>query len=360
MKSIQNQYIDLCEGKMSQTNFMRNVRRTLPHYISNIVSFDDSIKILKNKGIISEILDIKSLEETKEILNEAKEAVDNSGKKEYTKFSETENNNLQEFTTGITIEHEICPDKSYGEIEKIVLKNLKKNTNYYTIYKLTGIRDYAIQTMDKSKPEDHQMKYYDGKNGTDKARGMKPVKGFENAKADANKAAKETVKAEVTDLFTLVAKTVRGLVKMDATGEKGKRISMKEGQNINWDTISKKNAMALYDYHERTGRLPYDLSPEKFEAICAKYNLTKDNDNDTDPAGGHGLDSHMEEAMPFKDLPADEKYQKKTDTKGNIVQATNSEGNVFSKNDEAKAVDNGQTIKIINFVEEFSNKNQIE
>jgi len=325
MKSIQNQYIDLCEGKMSQFNFMRNVRMALPQYISNVVSFDDSIKILKNKGILSEV----------------KEGTD-SGKKEYAKFSQVENDNLQEFTTGINIEHDEAPDKSYDEIEKIVLKNLKKDCHYYTLYKLTGIRDYDIQTMDTSKPEDHQMKYYDGKNGTDKARGMKPVKGFENAKASANKATKETVKGETTDLFTLIAKTVRGLVKMDATGEKGKKISMKEGQNINWDTISEKDANSLFDYHERTGKLPYDLTPEKYDEICAKYNNGHNNTNSDDSI----------EEMYFQDLKADEKYQKKTDTKGNIVQATNDEGDTFSKNDQAKAVDNGTVIKIYSFVEE--------
>jgi hypothetical protein len=54
MKSIQNQYIDLKEGKMSQTNFMRNMRMSLPQYITNVTSFGDTVKILKNKGILSE------------------------------------------------------------------------------------------------------------------------------------------------------------------------------------------------------------------------------------------------------------------------------------------------------------------
>jgi len=54
MKSIQNQYNDLKEGKMSQTNFMRNLRMTMPQYVTNITSFQDSVRILKNKGIITE------------------------------------------------------------------------------------------------------------------------------------------------------------------------------------------------------------------------------------------------------------------------------------------------------------------
>jgi hypothetical protein len=54
MKSIQNQYIDLKEGKMSQANFMRNVRMTLPQYVTNVTSFKDAVKILKNKSILTE------------------------------------------------------------------------------------------------------------------------------------------------------------------------------------------------------------------------------------------------------------------------------------------------------------------
>ena len=63
MKSIQNQYRDLKEGKMSQANFMRNLRMTMPHLVTNVTSFDDSIKILKNKGILSEIALYKKPEE---------------------------------------------------------------------------------------------------------------------------------------------------------------------------------------------------------------------------------------------------------------------------------------------------------
>ena len=53
MKSIANQYRDLQEGKMSQANFMRNLRMNMPQ-VTNTTSFGDAVKILKNKGIITE------------------------------------------------------------------------------------------------------------------------------------------------------------------------------------------------------------------------------------------------------------------------------------------------------------------
>ena len=54
MKSIKQQFIDLREGNMSQANFMRSIRLSLPQYVTNITSFNDSVKILKNKGILTE------------------------------------------------------------------------------------------------------------------------------------------------------------------------------------------------------------------------------------------------------------------------------------------------------------------
>ena len=56
MKSIKQQYIDLTEGKMSQANFMRNLRMSMPQ-VTNVMSFSDAVKVLKNKGIITESYD---------------------------------------------------------------------------------------------------------------------------------------------------------------------------------------------------------------------------------------------------------------------------------------------------------------
>jgi hypothetical protein len=61
MKSIQNQYRDLKEGRMSQVNFMRNLRMTMPQYVTNVTSFNDAVRILKNKAILTEALNENNL-----------------------------------------------------------------------------------------------------------------------------------------------------------------------------------------------------------------------------------------------------------------------------------------------------------
>ena len=55
MKNIQKQYTDLLEGKMSKQNFMRNVRMEFPQYVTNVSSYEDTVKILKGKRILSEV-----------------------------------------------------------------------------------------------------------------------------------------------------------------------------------------------------------------------------------------------------------------------------------------------------------------
>lgn len=51
-------------------------------------------------------------------------------------------------------------------------------------------------------------------------------------------------------------------------------------------------ASKLFDYHERTGMLPQDMTPEEYDEIMSYYGIKRDNDDFTDPAGGHGIHSH--------------------------------------------------------------------
>ena len=54
MKNISTQYQDLLESKMTQAQFLRNARMMFPSFVTNHNSFDDSVKILKNKGMLVE------------------------------------------------------------------------------------------------------------------------------------------------------------------------------------------------------------------------------------------------------------------------------------------------------------------
>jgi hypothetical protein len=382
MKSIKQQYIDLQEGNMTQANFMRNLRMTLPQYITNVTSFNDSIKILKNKGILNEVIkpselaigikiemehtddmevakkiamdhlaenpnyysDLKSSgidtpqglkstissgdgnlnkanprdgfslgffeEGEEEQLNEAKDEktkwTNTSGKIMYDQFKEIDNLNAQEVLIGLDWEMEKNHKLTKKEAAKIVIKNLKKNPLYYTIADLAGKEGAEAEYLGgkSAQPEAHQMQFVKGDNFVDKKRGMQPVKGIEKPKKDAD-AKKETVKIEKgVELMSLIAKTVRGLKKMDATGEKMKKITMNEvsmndfpgetpgriaqqiATHIDENPILQQYSDKIVLQSNPDGFLKFGywdkLPDDAFEALKLKFNIKKDTDYDED------------------------------------------------------------------------------
>ena len=205
MKSIANQYRDLKEGRMSQANFMRNLRMTMPQFVTNVTSFKDAVKILKNKSILTENITtenqpseeeldamIKKMEDEKageeavkaqydEELNEAKK------KEEKTKYH-IHQVNPTELRLGIRTELE------HGDIEldkakEIAYKNITKDPIYYTTLKLSGVEAHPKKVKGekevpakKAKKESAQL--------VDLVNGMQKVK---MPKADEKKKIKESV-----------------------------------------------------------------------------------------------------------------------------------------------------------------------
>jgi hypothetical protein len=188
MKSIKNQYIALKEGKMSEAQFMRNVRMTLPEYISNVTLFKQAERILINKGIISEIKDTS-----------ATGYYNQDGKEQYSKFNELDNMNAQEIMAGYVMEKQDNPNIDQKEAVKLVIKNLKSDQFYYTNYKLTGIRGLQPTefTSTKRKPFFDEMEEVNknGDNFVDEKNKMQIVKeGLDNSSL-INEAPAEDVKA---------------------------------------------------------------------------------------------------------------------------------------------------------------------
>jgi len=252
MKSIQNQYRDLKEGKMSQANFMRNVRMTFPHLVTNVTSFNDSIKILKNRGLLSEIK-INEGEEIKingKLVTNYKQNGDTSYSVEYedgtkeTIYVSNDNwdiiNNVvrknlnetktklhpnqihpQELRMGIKVEMEHTDDPK--KAEKIALDHLAENPFYYTALKLSGVESPSapkVKTPAKTKAKKEVTELVDKDNA------MKPVKGVEKIKASANKAHKETNKGvKGVEELTHASKKAKGIKQvMSPTGGKMKTI----------------------------------------------------------------------------------------------------------------------------------------
>jgi hypothetical protein len=253
MKSIQNQYRDLKEGKMSQANFMRSLRMTFPQYVTNVTSFNDSVRILKNKGILTEV---NKVNENKEIKVKGKivKSYKQNGDKSYSvvydddtkdtiyvnhddwdivnddnlkknKLSEAKTKlhpnqiHPQELRMGIRVEMEHTDDPK--KAEKIALDHLAENPFYYTALKLSGVESPSApkaKAPAKAKKESVEL--------VDKENQMKTPKGVEKAKASANKAHKETNKGvKGVEELTHAAKKAKGIKQvMSPTGGKMKTI----------------------------------------------------------------------------------------------------------------------------------------
>jgi hypothetical protein len=188
-------------------------------------------------------------EEEGKPLNEAKDGSSEgkwktvTGKDLYDHFKEIDNLNGQEVLIGIDYEMMKNPELTKLEAQKIVIKNLKKNPIYYTSEDMSGVEGYEPETMGpKADIEARQMQYLEKNMGNvvDKKMGMKPVKDVEKAKKDSDTATAQKYKTSGIDMMSLIAKTVRGLKKMDATGEKMKKVSVKENKVAS--TIFDKNA----------------------------------------------------------------------------------------------------------------------
>jgi hypothetical protein len=144
MKSIFDQYKALNEGTLGQAQFLRNVKMALPKFISNTTTFKDAVKILKNKGIITEV-----------------KADDNA---HYC--------NPQEYDLGMRYELDKGTDEE--KASKIVYKNLADNAAYYSQLHLAGYNEDAMK-KDRKKRTDLPTEVK-GDNFVDAANGVKKVK----------------------------------------------------------------------------------------------------------------------------------------------------------------------------------------
>ena len=221
MKSIQNQYIDLKEGKMSEANFMRNLRMSMPQYITNVTSFKDAVRILKNKSILNENINFDNFDEAVVLSKKEFEQEETSDDEidailkqiEDEKYGERATKSdvldepLEEINEAKYKKPELHPNQIHpGELrmgirvemehtdnldkaKKIALDHLAENPFYYTALKLSGIESPSAPKV-KAPKETKEKKKKDAVELVDKANQMQKVK---MPKKDEKKKLKENV-----------------------------------------------------------------------------------------------------------------------------------------------------------------------
>lgn len=247
MKTIQKLYQQLVEGKVTKSKFLYEARRdeALRSFITNLTSFDDSIRILKNRGIITE------------------------AKKEVTQLT-LDTANPYEYRKGLDcelgVEYQATPQfitvEAFQSAQETILKNLAKDPNYYT-KKIAGLK--VTKSPDLASDAELGEK-------SSRADVYQPVKGGsmtdkKNA-VEVGKKIKANVKDTLGDKEKAKSKTAG--IKIDGKNPKSpKKIKLKESIEEN---IPASNTEVLPFGSVQPGMKAVDDSGESFKILAkGKY-----------------------------------------------------------------------------------------
>ena len=190
MKSLQNEYNLIKEGKGNKELFIKEARTLFPNIVTNVLTFDQAIHNLNERGIISEgftgelsqragepnwfKIFSENTEAVKATLKDTDKAVVEKETAGYNYEDKKNNNNIstQQILDGYYVEMKDLKnaDKTEDELKKIVFKNLEKDPMYYIKDGAFGIKGIGY-TQDA--PGLGATKEVTGKY---KSSGMEPVK----------------------------------------------------------------------------------------------------------------------------------------------------------------------------------------
>jgi len=185
LKTLQQQYNLIKEGKGHKGVFLNEAKRLFPQYIPNHFGFKDSVNILKQKSVISENIwgiatGKKDQPEWFKIFNDNMKTISEEAKAEekeptkevvdqeiagydYKDKENIDNQNGGEFLTGFYAEMQNPKnkDKSVGELKDIVRKNLAKDELYYVKNGQFGLEGvgYTEEAPGLGKTEEPKGKY---------------------------------------------------------------------------------------------------------------------------------------------------------------------------------------------------------
>jgi uncharacterized protein (DUF433 family) len=176
MKTLQDQYKLIKEGKGHKGVFLKEAKQMFPNYIRNAATFEEASNILKTKNVISENLvgiePINTITRKKEsyetafenFLEEARKKNDNDPNAEIKKvsqqvedklqhnFDRTDKKNPDNQIFGEIMKGYYCEmkdpknaDKTEEQLRDIVLKNLAKDPIYYTKNGMFGEKGVGVE-----------------------------------------------------------------------------------------------------------------------------------------------------------------------------------------------------------------------
>jgi hypothetical protein len=182
MRTLQEKYNGIQEGKFSKENFLADARKELPNLVTRFNGYDDAVQILKNRGMIQEAR-----------VEEARLTKNNLTDYRYKPTNEMDKYPYEQILRGLRVELEAMEvggtptAEEYAKALAKVSKNLAKDSIFYT-NQLAGVNP-KVDLHDK-------MVDVTAKNTVDTFNGMKKAELKEGFK----KLIKKVLSEELTDV----------------------------------------------------------------------------------------------------------------------------------------------------------------
>ena len=246
MKTLQEHYNAIKNGKGNKAQFLKQARQLFPQYFNQYSDFDTATNVLKSKQIISEaaggviskgfdIFDWKKIlaEETKAVEKEISKEAKDANKYAYNNadMKNADNINFNEIMKGFYAELKDPKnhDKTSEEIKAMVVKNLVKDPLFYTKDGEFGVKGvgYTTEAPGLGTPKEPKGKHKSSGYG-DIEKEVKVKANVQDSLGD--KEAKTSDPKKVKEMTTTPQNSA-GVKKMKMPGAE-KKIKLKEGLSL--------------------------------------------------------------------------------------------------------------------------------
>ena len=227
MKTLQEQYNLIKEGKGHKGVFMKEAKRLFPNVVPNSATFDQTSKLLKQRSVINENIfplmpssGLNPFSTFDKFINEEAKATESKTTKEVEEaetagydYKDPKNLNNQifdQYLNGLRVEMEKDPKLTMDEAKEVVAKNLEKDPIFYTknaAFKVDGLGYKELKQQEEPKGKHKSSGYGDLKEN--KMKELNTFKKFLNESGEEKKVVSENVNSD--NLKELLEEAVAGI-----------------------------------------------------------------------------------------------------------------------------------------------------
>ena len=227
MKTLQEQYNLIKEGKGHKGVFMKEAKRLFPNVVPNSATFDQTSKLLKQRSVINENIfplmpssGLNPFSTFDKFINEEAKATESKTTKEVEEaeiagydYKDPKNLNNQifdQYLNGLRVEMEKDPKLTMDEAKEVVAKNLEKDPIFYTknaAFKVDGLGYEELKQQEEPKGKHKSSGYGDLKEN--KMKELNTFKNFLNEDLEKKEVISENVNSD--DLKELLEEALAGI-----------------------------------------------------------------------------------------------------------------------------------------------------